>query len=152
MATTNLQDNVNWLLIRASIVAKQRLMQISEVYDLTPMQALTLCALEPGNAVPMSQISELLACDPSSVTGIIERLSVGSYIERREGSTDRRIKTIRLTDAGIKLRESLIPQISEKGAPNLARLTPEQIDSLKKLLRETLPEVTSSPKHSYARS
>jgi DNA-binding MarR family transcriptional regulator len=139
MATTNLQDNLNWLLIRASMLAKNRLMKISEAYDLTPMQTLTLCALEPGEAVPMSQVSELLACDPSSLTGIVERLSVGSYIERREASTDRRVKTIKLTDAGIKLRDTLLPKIAEKDAPNLQSLTPEEIKELKKLLLKTLP-------------
>jgi DNA-binding MarR family transcriptional regulator len=146
MATTNLQDNLNWLLIRASIAAKQRLMKASETYNLTPMQALTLCALEPGDAVPMSQISDLLACDPSSVTGIVERLSMGAYIERREGSTDRRVKTIKLTAAGIKLRDLLLPKIAEKGAPNLEQLTADEIKTLKQLLLKTLP-ATSSKQH-----
>jgi DNA-binding MarR family transcriptional regulator len=146
MATTNLQDNLNWLLIRASIAAKQRLMKASEAYNLTPMQALTLCSLEPGEAIPMSQISDLLACDPSSVTGIIERLSVGFYIERREGSTDRRVKTIKLTAAGITLRDKLLPKIAEKGAPNLEHLSPDEIKALKKLLVKTLPPSTP-PKH-----
>ena len=139
MATTNLQDNLNWLLIRSSIAAKQRLMKASEAHNLTPMQALTLCSLEPGDAVPMSQISDLLACDPSSVTGIVERLSVGSYIERRESQTDRRVKTIKLTEAGIKLRDKLLPKIAEKDAPNLADLTQDEIKTLKKLLVKTLP-------------
>jgi DNA-binding MarR family transcriptional regulator len=139
MAITNLQDNLNWLLIRASMLAKQRLMKISEVYDLAPMQALTLCALEPGEVVPMSQVSDMLACDASSVTGIVERLSVGSYIVRRESSVDRRVKTIELTEAGIKLRNTLIPQIAEKDAPNLKHLTQEEIETLKKLLLKTLP-------------
>jgi DNA-binding MarR family transcriptional regulator len=140
MASANLQDNLNWLLIRASIVAKQRLMAVSEAYDLTPMQALTLCSLEPGDPVPMSQISSILACDASSVTGIVERLAVGSYIVRREGKTDRRIKTIELTEAGIELRDILLPKIAEKGAPNLKNLSAEEITQVKHLLAKTLPE------------
>lgn len=139
MSTTNLQDNLNWLLIRASIVAKQRLMKISEAYDLAPMQALTLCALQPGEAIPMHKISGMLACDASSVTGIVERLSVGSYIVRRESSTDRRVKTIELTAAGVKLRDTLLPKIAEKDAPNLEALTHDEIKTLKKLLVKTLP-------------
>jgi DNA-binding MarR family transcriptional regulator len=139
MATTNLQDNLNWLLIRSSIAAKQRLMKASETHGLTPMQALTLCSLEPGDAVPMSQISDLLACDPSSVTGIVERLSVGEYIERRESKADRRVKTIELTNTGVELRGKLLPKIAEKDAPNLADLTQDEIKTLKKLLVKTLP-------------
>ena len=150
MATTNLQDNLNWLIIRSSILAKQRLMKVSETYHLTPMQALALCSLDPGEAVPMSQISDLLACDPSSLTGIVEHLSVGSYIERRESSTDRRIKTVRLTEAGIKLRDTLLPKIAEKDAPNLENLTQNEISTLKELLAKTLPVASSSKHHQVA--
>jgi DNA-binding MarR family transcriptional regulator len=139
MDTIKLQDNLNWLLIRASIVAKQRLMKLSEQYDLTPMQTLTLCMLDPNDGVPMSTISDLLACDPSNITGIVERLSNCSYIERRESSTDRRVKTISLTPEGEKLRNKLLPSISENGSSNIVKLTSEEIKTLKELLIKTLP-------------
>src|SRR6185312_4169011 len=97
MKTTKFQDDLNWILIRASMVAKQRLLKASEANDLTLMQGLTLCLLEPGEGVPMSAISDNLACDPSNVTGIVERLANGAYIERRESAHDRRVKTVQLT-------------------------------------------------------
>ena len=140
MSTTNLQDNLNWLLIRSSVIVKQRLMKLSEEYNLTLMQALTICLLEPDQTVPMSTISDLLACDPSNVTGIVERLSVGSYVDRRESSTDRRVKTIHLTSAGAALRNKLLPRITENDAANLGSLSPDEIAMLKQLLRKTLPE------------
>src|ERR1700750_1495747 len=105
MASTNLQDSTSWLLIRASMVVKQRLIKLAEKYDLSLMQAFTLCLLEPGQTVHMSSISDLLTCDLSNVTGIVERLAVGGYIDRRESSTDRRVKTVNLTEAGTALRK-----------------------------------------------
>jgi DNA-binding MarR family transcriptional regulator len=146
MAITNLQDNLNWLLIRASMIAKQRLMKLSEAYDLSVMQALTLCLLEPGDTVPMSTVSDLLTCDPSNVTGIVERLSVGAYIERRESSSDRRVKTIRLTEAGMALRNKLLLGIIEHDTSTLTTLTQAEIKTLKKLLLKTLP-VSAALKH-----
>jgi DNA-binding MarR family transcriptional regulator len=142
MLTNDLQHNINWLLLRASLVAKQRLIKISEDYDLSPMQALTICLLEPGDTVPMSAISELLVCDASNVTGIVERLSNGSYIERKELSTDRRVKTISLTSAGIELRNKLVPSIIENNAANLASLSEQEIETLKDLLIKVLPVST----------
>jgi hypothetical protein len=118
MLTNDLQHNINWLLLRASLVAKQRLIKISEDYDLSPMQALTICLLEPGDTVPMSAISELLVCDASNVTGIVERLSNGSYIERKELST------------------------IENNAANLASLSEQEIETLKDLLIKVLPVST----------
>jgi DNA-binding MarR family transcriptional regulator len=147
METTNLESNLNWLLIRASMVAKQRLIKLSEAFDLTPMQALTICLLEPGDTIPMSTISELLVCDPSNVTGIIERLSNGRFIERRESSSDRRVKTVSLTEEGIVLRKKLIPGISESEATNLAALSREEIRSLKQLLVKTLPVASILKSH-----
>jgi DNA-binding MarR family transcriptional regulator len=75
MSTQNLQDNLNWLLIRSSTMAKQGLLRISEQYELTPLQLLTLCLLDPTDAVAMSAIADLLVCDPSNVTGIVDKLS-----------------------------------------------------------------------------
>jgi DNA-binding MarR family transcriptional regulator len=142
MATIDLQHNINWLLMRASLVAKQRLIKISEDYDLSPMQALTICLLEPGDIVPMSAISELLVCDASNVTGIVERLSHGSYIERKELSTDRRVKTINLTQTGIELRNKLVPSITQNNATNLASLSEQEIETLKDILVKVIPVST----------
>jgi DNA-binding MarR family transcriptional regulator len=138
MSTVNLQDNLNWILIRSSIVAKQRLIKLADKYDLTMMQALTLCSLEPETAVPMAVIAEFLTCDPSNVTGIVERLQQGAYIERRESSVDRRVKTIQLTPSGIDLREKLMDGLSEHDAPNLEQLTSAEIAILKQLISKTI--------------
>ena len=138
MSIADFQDNTNWLLIKASIRAKQRLARSAEEYNLSIMQALTLCLLRPGESVPMSEISDLLACDRSNVTGIIERLSVGTYIERRESNLDRRVKTIKLTDSGILLRNKLLPKVNEKDAPNLQNLSQDEIRLLKRLLLKTI--------------
>ncbi len=138
MSKVNLQENLNWLLIRASIVAKQRLIRLADTYDLTMMQALTLCILEPETAIPMAGIAEFLTCDPSNVTGIVERLQQGAYIERRESSVDRRVKTIQLTPSGIDLREKLMDGLSEHDAPNLEQLTSAEIAILKQLISKTI--------------
>jgi DNA-binding MarR family transcriptional regulator len=152
MAKTNSQDNINWLLLRSSMMAKQRLMKITEKHDLSPMQALTLCLLEPKETVAMSVISESLACDPSNVTGIVERLTTGGLIERRECATDRRVKTINLTQAGITLRTQIMLKISETDATNLADLDEDELEILKQLLIKTLPKVTATKQYLPATS
>lgn len=144
MAIANLQDNLSWLILRASMTAKHRLMRVSDEYDLSPMQALSLCLLEPGQIAPMSMISDLLSCDPSNVTGIVERLSVGKLIERRESSVDRRVKTITLTPAGEQLREEIIPKITLDGTPDISNLSNAEVAMLKELLTKTLPKSTTS--------
>jgi DNA-binding MarR family transcriptional regulator len=138
MSATNFQDDINWHLIKASIVAKHRLSECAEEHNLSIMQALTLCLLEPDRAVPMSMISDLLLCDRSNVTGVVERLSVGNYIQRRESVADRRVKTIKLTESGVALRDKLLPMVSDEDAPNLKSLTQDEIRVLKEILAKTI--------------
>lgn len=152
MSSTNLQDNLNWLIIRSSMIAKQRLMKLSDQHDLSPMQALTLCSLEPEKAVPMSVIADFFTCDPSNVTGIVERLQQGAFIARRESSVDRRVKTIQLTESGIQLRKTLLEGISEEGAPNLESLTPAEAAMLKQLLRKTIPMIDPNKHPAYLKA
>jgi DNA-binding MarR family transcriptional regulator len=42
------------------------------------------------------------------VTGIVDRLVARGYATRKESTEDRRIKTVKLTDQGIALREKLL--------------------------------------------
>jgi DNA-binding MarR family transcriptional regulator len=143
MSTTNFQDDANWFIIRASIAAKQRLSKCSEEYNLSIMQALTICLMQPDKSIPMSELSTLLACDRSNVTGIVERLSIGKYIQRRESSADRRVKTIKLTEDGANLRSKLLSKVSEEDAPNLKGLSHEEIEDLKQLLNKAIPNLVA---------
>ncbi len=133
---TNLQlyDNLNWLLLRVSVRAKQGLIKLSEEYNLTVMQAFTLCLLTPGNSVPMHSISGMLCCDASNVTGIVDRLVKNSYIERKESNTDRRVNSITLTQKGIEVRSEFLKKITEKDLPSFKSLTHDEIKTLKSLL------------------
>jgi DNA-binding MarR family transcriptional regulator len=139
METTTLQGNIIWLLMRASMASKQSIMKLADTHDLSMMQALTLCLLEPGHTIPMSRMSGLLVCDPSNITGIVDRLTQGKLIERRESSTDRRVKTIGLTDFGSTVREEFMIELNAADAATASNLSATDIKSLKKLLSKMVP-------------
>ncbi|MFJ4778958.1 MarR family winged helix-turn-helix transcriptional regulator [Streptomyces sp. NPDC088762] len=79
-------------------------------HQLTGAQArvLNLLALEP---LPMRRIAQKLRCEPSNVTGIIDRLESRGLVERRPDPADRRVKLAAPTEEGVqtadRLRESL---------------------------------------------
>jgi DNA-binding MarR family transcriptional regulator len=52
----------------------------------------------------MGQMAELLRCDPSNVTGIVDALEAKGLAERRPSEVDRRVKVVVLTPKGGKLR------------------------------------------------
>lgn len=77
---------------------------------LTGAQAklLSLLSLEP---LPMRKLAQKLKCEPSNVTGIVDRLEARGLVERRPDPDDRRVKVAAATEEGRRvargLRESL---------------------------------------------
>ncbi len=136
----DLNDNLHWLLIRVSLQAKHKLMEIAEKHDLTVMQIFTLFILEPGAVMPMHSISGLLSCDPSNVTAIVDRLVASGYIERNESASDRRVKAISLTPAGETLRREILALMVKENVPDITVLSEGETKTLKKLLLKIAPE------------
>lgn len=94
--------------------------------NLTFPQAMLLRQL--GDALPMNQAAGKLHCDPSNVTGIVDRLEARGLIERRHLTKDRRVKHLALTPTGRRLRRrveailSAAPGVSDLGASDQAAL------------------------------
>ena len=78
--------------------------------SLTGAQAKVLGLLRLG-PLPMRQIAQTLSCEPSNITGIVDRLELRGLVERQADPADRRIKLVATTEAGraasSELRESL---------------------------------------------
>jgi DNA-binding MarR family transcriptional regulator len=134
MTEANLQQNLYWLLISVSMRTKHELMKVADAHGLTPMQLFTLCSLTPEKGALMGSLSQLLLCDASNVTGIVDRLLVSGYVTRSECENDRRSKHIALTPKGAKLREELIQHFIDIEPVSLANLTATQKKTLTELL------------------
>jgi MarR family transcriptional regulator, organic hydroperoxide resistance regulator len=98
-------------------------------------EALTdgILALDPA-AGPRSRraLAELLHCDPSNVTLIVDRLAARGLVESRPDTRDRRMKMIALTPAGKAMRDRLMAMLANH--PVFARLTAEEQRQLAALL------------------
>jgi len=79
---------------------KQEMMRIAEERDLTMVQIAALHQIDQHGELPMGKVAHVLHCDPSNVTGIIDRLVTHKLVDRQECPTDRRAKTITLTEKG----------------------------------------------------
>ncbi|MFF0444997.1 MarR family winged helix-turn-helix transcriptional regulator [Streptomyces sp. NPDC004609] len=105
-------------------------------HSLTGAQArvLGLLALEP---MPMRQVAKKLNCEPSNITGIVDRLEVRGLVERRPDPHDRRVKLAAPTEEGAstvrRLRDAL-----EFAREPLAELSVTERTVLRDLLRRML--------------
>ncbi len=138
MSENDFNNNLLWLFLKASFRAKKGFVRLAEEEDLTVVQLYTLCLMEPGSPLPMNVIANMLICDASNVTGIIDRLFSRHYIERQEKPTDRRVKMIALTSEGEKLRNQIIEKITVYKSESFDRLNQKQKNDLRDILKEIL--------------
>lgn len=85
---------------------------------LTPAQCHVLRLLRPDNPLPMRTLADLLGCDASNVTGIVDRLEARGLVFRRPAGHDRRIKELALTPAGVAARTLVIERLGEPPEPD----------------------------------
>ncbi|KKD06955.1 MarR family winged helix-turn-helix transcriptional regulator [Streptomyces sp. WM6386] len=105
-------------------------------YALTGAQArlLSLLSLEP---LPMRKLAHKLRCEPSNVTGIVDRLESRGLVERRPDPADRRVKLAAVTDEGRAVARSLRESLRFAREP-LAGLSDAERTVFRDLLRRML--------------
>ncbi|MBV7698385.1 MarR family winged helix-turn-helix transcriptional regulator [Streptomyces sp. TRM70350] len=102
-------------------------------HALTGAQAklLSLLCLEP---LPMRKLAHKLRCEPSNVTGIVDRLESRGLVERRPDPADRRVKLAAATDEGRRVARSLRESLRFAREP-LAGLSEQERLTLRDLLQ-----------------
>ena len=100
-------------------------------------QAHALKVLRPEHPIAMRELADGLHCDPSNITGIVDRLGDRGLVERGAAPGDRRVKTLMLTEEGTALRMRLLDRLSEP-PPGLGKLSVDEQRQLHDLLRRAL--------------
>jgi len=123
-----------WAAMRR-LLFSQRLdmLGIASEFALSPPQLFALRSLEPDEPAPMSRLAEVLRCDASNVTGIVDRLEDRGLVERRAAPHDRRIKHLVLTADGVGLRTRIVERMDRPPA-GFAALTAAEQRELRDLL------------------
>lgn len=109
-------------------------------HSLTGAQArvLTLLARE---STPMRKIARALKCEPSNVTGIVDRLEARGLAERRPDPADRRVKVAAATEEG-RATAGLLRGSLDFAREPLSGLTPLERALLRDLLQRMLGGTT----------
>lgn len=105
--------------------------RMAQVHDLTPVQAKVVLTL--GDSDSMGCVAGSLGCDPSNITGVVDRLEERGLLTRAEAPHDRRIKVLKPTAAGRRLREALEVDLF-RDIPGLGGLSEQQVAELREAL------------------
>jgi MarR family transcriptional regulator, organic hydroperoxide resistance regulator len=121
------------LMARFTLEKFQRGEHLSILRDhgLTPGHLKTLGILDPDEPRPMGVIAEIMHCDASQMTLLVDRLEERGLVERRSMPKDRRVKTIALTPEGIEFRRKVLLEVYRP---------PEELLALDVATLETLRE------------
>lgn len=97
---------------------------------LTVPQAMLIDRLPDHDPQPMTAIANMLGCDTSNATGLVDRLEQHQLVERRSSPTDRRVRTVVLTASGRQAKDELArltrtdnPLFTDLDAPTCRQLT-----------------------------
>ncbi|HEX2032479.1 MAG TPA: MarR family winged helix-turn-helix transcriptional regulator [Actinomycetota bacterium] len=91
------------LLIRGE--AHNRFTEAAAALGVSPGVLKGLFHIEPGQGIPMRDLADHWRCDASYVTSVTDMLEERGMARRWPHPTDRRVKMIVLTEAGVAARE-----------------------------------------------
>jgi DNA-binding MarR family transcriptional regulator len=112
---------------------------------LTPGHLKALLAMDGDKPRSMGALAHALECDASMATWLVDRLEERGMVERRPHATDRRVKTIVLTDRGLAAREMFLERLYEPPEELLAADRPT-LEALRDALAELpAPESAAGP-------
>ncbi len=83
-------------------------------YHVTAEEWAVLALLhEKRDGIAQNQLAELTIKDKTTVVRLLDRLSDKGLVERRVSPSDRRVRNVFLTDAGLQLADSLVAIAAE---------------------------------------
>src|SRR3954462_6126508 len=105
------------LLVKFFFAQREHLPARGEAFELSPVQCHVLHLIEPERPMAMGRLAETLGCDASNITGLVDRLEDRGLVQRQPSPEDRRIKVIRLTPTGSRVRTPLLPHATSTPPP-----------------------------------
>jgi len=114
--------------------------------DLTGPQLTVVKLLEQIGDLSLSELSEKIRAQNSTVTGIIDRMEREGLVVRERSKEDRRVVYIRLTSKGKKLAEEIPVEPMEIFRSALEALTAAETRELMKILGKVARRVRQTVK------
>src|SRR4051794_34804852 len=103
-AAVSAQQQAWKLVLEVFLEQRSRMLSAAQEFGLAPQQAFAIVRLKVDEPTTMGELAQALRCDNSNVTGIADRLEAAGLAERRPHPSDRRVKTLVLTERGEAVR------------------------------------------------
>jgi MarR family transcriptional regulator, organic hydroperoxide resistance regulator len=105
-----------------------------DTLGLTYNQAKLLWRLEANDTPSLKELARRCGVDPSNLAGIVDQLEERKLVRSRPAEHDRRVRIVRLTGEGIRLRRRLVACLARN--PSIGALSQRKREQLLAILRE----------------
>ena len=95
------------VLVGISMSLRARWLEAGQQEGLTPPQAMSLMSLSADEPRRLGELARSMHCDASYATALADRLEERGFVERRTSTTDRRVKELVPTAAGLAAQARL---------------------------------------------
>jgi DNA-binding MarR family transcriptional regulator len=92
---------------------QNRLARVCEQHDLAPSSVKALLRLSGTRPTAMRELAAAFACDASYITAVVDALEERGLARREPHPTDRRVRTVLLTETGLRAAASVLDLLSE---------------------------------------
>lgn len=129
-----LEDQIGFLLRKAHQRATLIFNEIMARFDITPTQFAALAKIDDEGTISQNHLGRLTAMDPSTILGVIGRLTRQGLVHLRSTPGDARLTMIELTLDGQRRVAEMKAMAAEVSKRTLAPLKPADAKTLNELL------------------
>lgn len=131
-ARRNICFNLGRVMRRVQDYYKHRL----EQYGLTPAQLFVFLALWAEDGINLSELSDRVYLDNSTLTGIVDRMETSGLVSRRQDPANRRAVSVFLTAKAREIGPSVLKLADELDDILRRPFSGQQMDNFEKVLRQ----------------
>ena len=143
-AEIDLEECPYYLITRVSLgstAAMKRGFAEAGIGFVRPAYLGSLMSLWREDGLKVIDLGRRAGLEPSTMTGLLDRMERDGLVERRPDPADRRVLKIFLTGTGASIRETVIRIVDSTLAGLLSGVDASEIDTLKGLLHKVLVNV-----------
>jgi DNA-binding MarR family transcriptional regulator len=105
-----------------------------ETLELTYAQAKLIWRLEASDTPSLKEAAKRCGVDPSNLSGVVDQLIERGLMTSRPAAHDKRVRIVRLTGDGVRMRKRLVACLSQN--PTIGSLSADQQERLLEILRD----------------
>jgi DNA-binding MarR family transcriptional regulator len=102
---------------------------------ITPAQAGILALLLEKNGRTMTELSQALSIDNSTITGLVDRLENAGFLQRQPKAEDRRISLIYITPVGDRETQKAIITLQQVNEEIKSGFSADEMETFKRILK-----------------